>query len=140
MIQTKEPCIGENFLTGIQNWSSSTRVEITAITIVLLIIPLNNKVIIYTDNQNSIDIFNRLTKINPKLTQKKWIKENNWSLWLIIIDIIKKRNLDLTLKKVKAHANNFNNNKADLLAKTANQAPIIQWNNIENSKIKAIHL
>ena len=49
-IQTKGPYIGENFLTGVQNWPSFTRAEIIAITIVFLTVPSNNKVVIYTDS------------------------------------------------------------------------------------------
>ena len=59
-------------------------------------------------------------------------------LWSIIIDTVKKRKIELTLNKVKAHAGNTYNEKADQLAKQVTQMEIIKWNNIAAYKVKAL--
>ena len=123
-------------MAGVKNWPSSSRAEATAVATALLTVPPDNNVTIFTDSQTSIDTYNRLSKPNPKQTHKKWLKEKNWSIWSIIIDTVKKRNINLLFKKVKAHTGDLNNDKADLLAKQATKTSIIEWNKIENSKIQ----
>src|SRR5436305_12546833 len=66
------------------------------------------------------------------------MKKKNWILWYIIIDTVKKKKIELTLNKVKTHAGNIYNEKADQLAKQATQMEIIKWNNITVYKIKAL--
>ena len=78
------------------------------------------------DSQACIDTYNRLSISDPRQTHKRWLKEKNWSLWSIIIDTVKKRKIELTLNKVKAHAGNTYNEKADQLAKQATQMEIIK--------------
>ena len=104
----------------------------------MLTVPPDSKVKIYTDSQACIDTYNRLNSPSPKQTHKRWLKEKNWSLWSIIIDTIKKRNIDLRFNKVKAHAGDALNEKADKLAKQATQTEIIRWNNTATYKIQAL--
>jgi ribonuclease HI/endonuclease/exonuclease/phosphatase family metal-dependent hydrolase len=137
-IQTKGPNPGSWHATGVENWPSSTRAETTAITTALLTVPSNSKVTIHTDSQACIDTYNRLNRSSPKQTHKRWLKEKNWSLWSIIIDTTKKRNINLHLNKVKAHAGNVHNEKADQLAKQATQAEIIKWKDTATYKIQAL--
>ena len=116
-IQTKGPNPESWHATGVENWPSSTRAEITAIATALLTVPSNGKVTIHTNSQACIDTYNRLNSPSPNQIHKRWLKEKNWLLWSIIIDTIKKRNINLHLEKVKAYAGNIYNEKADQLAK-----------------------
>jgi ribonuclease HI len=137
-IQTKGPQSGSFFRTGVENWPSASRPEATAIATALLTVPRNKKVKIFTDSQNCIDTYTRLSTNSPKYTHKRWLKTNNWSIWSIIIDMSKKKNLELTLVKVKAHSNDFNNDKADQLAKEASLLPVIEWMSAGTYKIQTV--
>ena len=90
------------------------------------------------DSQNCIDNYTYLLTNNPKQTHKRWLKMNNWLIWSTIIDTVKKKNIKLTLTKVKAHSNNLLNDKADILAKEASQLPSISWTQSRKYKIQTI--
>jgi ribonuclease HI/endonuclease/exonuclease/phosphatase family metal-dependent hydrolase len=137
-IQTLGPRPGSCFKTGLEDWPSASRAEATAIATALLTVPKEQEVTIYTDSQNCIDTYQRLSPANPKMTYKRWIKTNNWTVWSIIIKLIKERNILLKLVKVKAHANDPWNNKADLLAKEASSAPRIKWSSAKAYRIQTV--
>jgi exonuclease III/ribonuclease HI len=127
-IQTKGPMLLSSFKCGIQDWPSSCRAEAVAILIALLATPGDNKVTIVTDSRSCIETFRSLSKIDPKRTHRKWLKIKNWSVWNNIMEVVKKKNIKLSLKKVKAHSGEEYNERADQLAKEANQLPAIEWN------------
>ena len=126
-IQTKGPEIGQNFGCGVQDWPSSSRAEATAILTALLVTPRESKVIIATDSMNCVTTHRKLSRVDPKLSHKRWLKIKNWSIWSNIIEIIKKKELNVKLKKVKAHSGEENNERADQLAKKANEMEAIEW-------------
>jgi L-asparaginase/Glu-tRNA(Gln) amidotransferase subunit D len=70
-LQTMGPNPGSLFFTGVSEWPSSFRAETTAILIAILTVTPNSKVTIYTDSQNCIDTYNKLTRPDPKRTVKK---------------------------------------------------------------------
>ena len=53
---------------------------------------------------------------------------------------MKKRNINLHLNKVKAHAGSIYNEKADQLAKQATREEIIEWNKESTYKIKTLSI
>jgi ribonuclease HI len=93
---------------------SSTKSESYAILTVLLMLPNNSSVHIYTDSQNCIHNFNKFS--NPLFSCRKQLNHNNHLLWTFIMELIKDKGLKLTLNKVKAHSNNIYNDMADELA------------------------
>jgi ribonuclease HI len=93
---------------------SSTKSESYAILTVLLTVPNNSSVNIYTDSQNCIYNYNNFS--NLLVSRRKQLNHNNHLLWTFIMAIIKDKSLKLTLFKVKAHSNNIYNDMADELA------------------------
>ena len=127
-IQTKGPNPGSTLSAGVKDWPSATRAEATAIVMAILTTPPHSRVQICTDSQSCIDTFHKLSENDPKMTVKRRIKINNWYLWAIFMETIQRRNINIIFKKVKAHANNNLNNKADYLAKLAAHLEPIEWN------------
>jgi ribonuclease HI len=117
----------QKFGCGVQDWPSSSRAEATAILTALLVTPRGSKVIIVTDSLNCITTHKKLARVDPKLTYKRWLKVKNWSIWSNVMEIIKKKELRLELKKIKAHSGNKFNEQADQLAKEANKMEAIEW-------------
>ena len=54
------------------------------------------------------------------------------------METIQRRNINVTFKKIKAHANNNSNNKVDHLAKLTAYLELIEWNKISISGINSI--
>ena len=52
-----------------------------------------------------------------------------------MIELVKKKNLDLKLTKVKAHSNDPYNDEADALAKGVLNLPAIEWKDLTSYKI-----
>ncbi|GES98645.1 ribonuclease H-like domain-containing protein [Rhizophagus clarus] len=89
------------FFTRIVNWLSSTRAELFAIFLALLVCPRDCRFKIYTDSNCSILTITRFLRSRSKFCSRGF----NNSLILIYIGIlIRDRKLDLELIKVKAHA------------------------------------
>jgi ribonuclease HI len=126
-IQTEGPVPLSSFKCGVVDWPSSCRAEVTAILVALLATPKDSKVNIKTDSRNCIETFRSLSRIDPKRTYRRWLKIKNWSIWSNIMEVIKKKNINLSLKKVKAHSGVRFNEVADQLAKEANQLTAIKW-------------
>jgi hypothetical protein len=93
---------------------------------VLLVVPRNAKLFIYTDSENTIK--HMMDKQTTICNARHLFKENNNLSWEIIREIININNLDLQLIKVKAHSDNVNNNMVDKLARDAhyNNIPLLQ--------------
>ena len=100
------------YTSRISNWPSSTRAELYAIFLALMISPLDSTVDIFTDSQCAIQGITEWL-----LANKKWIKFNNNLLLFKIGILVKEKNIDLKLNKVKGHSNDFWNDQADKLAK-----------------------
>src|SRR3954468_14225116 len=88
-----------HFLCDVQSWPSSSRAEATVILTVLLTVPREKYVIIFTDSQNCIDTFLKIFKKDSKLIYRCWLKINNRSIWYNILDITRKKIFILTSKK-----------------------------------------
>ena len=80
------------FRATFELWPNSTRVEIAAILTVLLVVPRNAKLFIYTDSENTIKHMDKQTTI---CNARHLFKENNNLSWKIIREIININNLDL---------------------------------------------
>jgi ribonuclease HI len=126
-IQAKGPNPGSTFQARVSDWPSAYKAEITAIAAALLSVPINSTVQIFTDSQSCVTTFKKLSLENPRMTHKRWIKKKHWSLWLRIKDLIKIKNLQISLSKVKAHSGDHYNEIADQLAKQACNEPVLQW-------------
>jgi ribonuclease HI len=126
-IQTKGPNPGNSFAAGISDWPSSDRAELAAIILATLTVPLESKVEIVTDSASCINTYTKLSLPNPRRTIRRWIKEKNWSLWMRLLEIIRKKKIKICFTKVTAHSGNPSNEKADRLAKEARNFPEIIW-------------
>ena len=115
-----DPNQEQSFECGVQDWPLSCRAEVTAILVTLLATPRDNETTIITDSQNCITTYKLISKEDPKLTHRRWLKVKNWSIWSNIIEIVKKKDLKLLFKKVKAHSGNRYNEEVDKLVKNAN--------------------
>jgi ribonuclease HI len=126
-LQTKGPNQDNSFTTGITDWSSAYRTELAAIILAVLTVPQTSKVEIVTDSASCISIYNRLIKPDARRTIRWWIKEKNWSLWMRLIEIIRKKKLQVHLTKVKAHSGDLFNDRVDILAKEGRSFPEVIW-------------
>ena len=91
-----------------------SKAESLAILTALVTAPSNCHVNIFTDSQNLITTYHKvslLTKYRRKL------KIKNISIWQAIINTVKELSLNIYFQKVKGHSNNEKNDKADELAK-----------------------
>jgi ribonuclease HI len=104
---------------------SSTKAELTAILVATLTIPHNKKVEIITDSANAINILNKALRTtgnestaHQKNANKKLLnKAHNRILATTIIEILRKKNIQYRLTKVKSHTGNRGNDRADSLAR-----------------------
>lgn len=91
------------------------KAEAFAIFYILLLCPRDSSVVIYTDSQSTIQVFNPLS--SPSLTDRRFQKINNCHIWSAIKQLLTTLHLSVTLNKVKAHSTVFNNDQVDALAK-----------------------
>ena len=84
---------------------SSTRLELLAIIMVLLVVPPNNQLIIYTDSQAAVLKYNRLKYNFESKSERKLLNEEDLYLWKCIMSFLKNNNINMELLKVKAHEN-----------------------------------
>jgi hypothetical protein len=92
---------------------SLTKSESYVILTTLLVVPNHFTITIYTDSQNCIYNFNFFN--NPLISRRKQLNHNNHLLWTFIIEIMKTKDLNIKLEKVKAHSGNLYNDIADEL-------------------------
>ncbi|GES86412.1 ribonuclease H-like domain-containing protein [Rhizophagus clarus] len=107
------------FSCTVEKWPSAYRGELLAVTLALIVIPPNSKVMIKTDSLNVISQFEQLKKSRFSQSAREYFKTNNNFLWNVLIRIITKLNLLVELFKVPAHADCDGNNYADKLTKDA---------------------
>src|SRR5260363_3524 len=115
---------------SIQDWPSSTKTELAAIWVVLLITPQDSEVKIYTDSAAAILGINVSKRFR---SNKEWLRQKNYNLLLKILDTKCSKNLKMELIKVKGHSNNYWNDKVDELAKEGQEAPLLIVQNTEVS-------
>src|SRR5579871_6052546 len=101
--------------TNLYNWPSSTRAELVAILLALIIAPKFGEVTLYIDSTAAIYT---VEKIKRGISHRQWLKMNNQVVCLQIHTLIKDKAFNkLELIKVKAHSGIVGNEKADLAAK-----------------------
>ncbi|PKK43249.1 hypothetical protein RhiirC2_804318, partial [Rhizophagus irregularis] len=87
-------------ISSYNNWISSTRAEIFALLITLLIAPSNSNLTVYTDSASVISNFEKFKFYNFTLVTRQIFKiSNNNILWKIIMNIIKENNLSVNIFK-----------------------------------------
>jgi len=99
-------------------WPSSTKAEMLACLIALMVAPVKAMVTIHTDSAMTIIGFNKLADL-MQLSIRKREKVPNFQIWMTITHMIESKNLKVNLVKVKAHSGDRLNDRADKLAKTA---------------------
>ena len=102
------------FQGQITNFTSSTRAEITAILTLIVIIPNNSSITIFTDNQAALQAINNSFHISPVQGLRKY---KNWSLLDKIVETCHNRKIHLILEKILAHSRIPGNETANLLAR-----------------------
>ena len=122
----------QQFSCRIEHWPSSTRAELAAIWVTLLIIPSNKHVVIYTDSQAAIDGIKEAT--NPRSSRFSCFNNTNHTLKLLIKDCTDSKHLRVTYIKVKGHSNDILNDQADELAKKGRQGLLLSldFNNLDS--------
>lgn len=116
------------FQCGIDNWSSSSQSEAVVILTVLLTVPENSTVIIFTDSQIYVDNYTRAKTEILYTINCHWMKFKNFILWETIIHIIHTGTITLSLNKIKAHSENDFNDITNKLAKETRCFHLIQLN------------
>ncbi|GES84981.1 ribonuclease H-like domain-containing protein [Rhizophagus clarus] len=107
----------DTFQCSTAHLPSSTKAEVLAILTAIIASPTHCHVTIHTDSKNAIDSFNKTGRNN--LSQRRIMKLNNFSLWILIHRLIKTKSLRVDMFKVKAHSGQLHNDQADRLAKDA---------------------
>jgi ribonuclease HI len=97
---------------------SSTKAEGYAILTAVIITPNKAVLDLYTDSQNAI--FNINTFLHNKVSDRKKLNITNHILWHSIAYLIRTKNINIKLNKVKGHNNDKYNDEADKLAKEGN--------------------
>ncbi|GBC07807.1 hypothetical protein RclHR1_00770020 [Rhizophagus clarus] len=115
--------VNDTFQCSTAHLPSSTKAEVLAILTAIIAAPTHCHVTIYTDSKNAIDTFNKTGRTN--LSQRRIMKLNNFSLWILIHRLIQTKSLRVEIFKVKAHSGHSHNDKADRLAKDACSNPPI---------------
>jgi len=113
-VDSEEEEVIDEGTIGARNWPSSTKAELFTIWYVLLIMPRKRKVKIYTDSAAAIAGLGKSKKLN---SSSHWNKEKNYNLKRSIFELLKLKELELDLVKVKGHSCNKWNDRADKLAK-----------------------
>ena len=126
------------FDCGSQLWPSSTKAELIAIWSLLLTVPSNSQIIIFTDSQAAIDgIRNSLS--TP--TVRSYLKSTNGPILDAIRHSTTIKHLNVNYIKVKSHSGDAGNDIADGIAKSA--ITRAEYNNnriIDSSRISAHRL
>ena len=106
--------------TLVTKWILPIKMKIIAIIAALVVVASEAYVMIYTDSKGVIDTFNELLnnhlQFNYSRDNSKYLYDK---LWQVLFDIIRRLNIRVILRKVKAHHTNKRNNEADAFAKNA---------------------
>jgi len=97
--------------------SSLLRAELFAIITLVICLPPDRNIRIFTDSLNFIHRYKSL--MTPNLNIRQFIKCPNAYAWLLLRHLVTTKNLQLTILKVKAHSGDTWNDRADQLATTA---------------------
>ncbi|CAG8649714.1 7912_t:CDS:1, partial [Funneliformis caledonium] len=92
----------------------------------LLTASCNCTIKVHTDSSVIIFQFNKYKFLSQQsLTFRPFLKINNFMHWSCLFELITTNNLNVSLIKVKAHADSFFNNKVNALAKAALESYIL---------------
>ena len=120
----------------IGEWFSSTRAELAACLIAVLIVPNECSVEIRSDSACAIATISESLKNS---STRYWMKLKNNSLIRAIVKTCRSKQIRLKLSKVKAHSGEQFNDIADLLAKEgAKEESVIEFNNMSITNVKFI--
>ncbi|EXX77399.1 hypothetical protein RirG_024060 [Rhizophagus irregularis DAOM 197198w] len=89
-------------------------------------IAFNPSIDIYTDSQNVIDIFHKIS--NKLISIRRFLKISNYSAWKLINHVIVTKNLNVKFHKVKSHSGDTFNDLSDDLANMARSLPPLEIN------------
>ena len=104
----------EEVAFGLEGWQTSTVAELVAIWAAVLTIPKEKQLEIYTDSNAAI---RNISRSLEQVDRNKIAKKKN-AIWLMKIkDLVKMKNIQIDLVKVKSHSKDKWNDKADSLAK-----------------------
>ncbi len=110
-------------ITGSIPFSTNNRMELTAVIEGLTAIAHGSAVTVFTDSQYVQKAFNEGHLATWQQNGWKRIKTGepiqNADQWTVLVDIIRKHDLDVQFVKLKAHSSNHFNNLADHLARHA---------------------
>src|SRR6185436_6479318 len=113
-ISEKQDWLEEEVALGLEGWPTSTIAELIAIWVAILTVPEKKQVEIYTDSNAAI---RNISRGLEQTDRNKILKKKN-AIWVIkIVDLIKTKNIQIELVKVKSHSKDKWNDKADSLAK-----------------------
>ena len=124
----------EEIAFGLEGWQMSTIAELVAIWTAILTIPKEKQVEIYTDSNAAI---RNISRSLEQADRNKIIKKKN-AIWIMKIkDLIKTKNIQIELVKVKSHSKDRWNDKADNLAKKGTMSKrIIQVEKVSCKEIE----
>ncbi len=112
-------------ITGSVSHSTNNRMELTAVIEGLSAVPYGSSVTVFTDSGYVERAVNEgrlaLWQQNGWRRIKTGEPVKNADRWLVLANVIKNSNLNVTFVKLKAHKANFFNNRADSLARMAAQ-------------------
>ncbi|GET53990.1 ribonuclease H-like domain-containing protein [Rhizophagus irregularis DAOM 181602=DAOM 197198] len=102
--------IGCTTCTSVRLWESSRSSSFSPIIV--------DALAIYTDSNNCINTYGSQLH-TPTVSPRRQLKQNNFLIWKLIMWLIKTRNINLDMIKVKAHTNDTFNEHADRLVKAS---------------------
>lgn len=118
-LQTKGPTVGSFFQYRVEGWPLSSRPEAIVVYTALLTVPVPNTVKICTDSQICIDNYKRTYRFSDTITNRRWMKIKNFTIWETIINLVKAKKLKVHMKKIKVHSGVKFNDQIDALMKQA---------------------
>jgi ribonuclease HI len=129
------------FQAQTENFPSSTKAELSAIALVLMVMPSFSSVNIYTDSQTAITAITKSNNYNPTKIMRKY---TNWLILNKIQEITQQKHININLVKVQAHSGITHNEEVDKLAKidlSSGMRPNTRIINIKasNNKQNTIH-
>src|SRR5207247_10417796 len=113
-----------SFNASTQYWPSSTRAELSALLSIIMVVPINSSVHVYTDSQTLIQGFDNIKQSN-NASRRQYLKKQNYVMWSCIENIYKSHNLSITLYKVQKQAEDLYNKITDAVAKHESTSDII---------------
>ncbi|RHZ78707.1 hypothetical protein Glove_157g58 [Diversispora epigaea] len=124
-----------NFSDKVENFASSTRVELMAILTTVYATPKHSRLCIFTDSQAAIDAIANASANSRKAHRKL----KNWTIVKAIEEIANVQNLTLRLEKVKAHSGVIHNETADQLAREGCLKPVCYPNLQSLTSVNAVN-